>query len=298
MKILVTGGAGFIGSHLVDRLIELDHQVIVIDNLSADNEKFYFNDNAIYHKLDISDYDSTHKLYENIDYVFHMAAESRLRSAIANPINTVIKNSVGTCTVLECCRNYNVKKIIFSSTSSIYGNNKFPNNELQPSDPLNPYSVSKLSGEHLCKMYTDLYGLKTIIFRYFNVFGEREPRKGNYATVIGTFLRQRGEGINLTIVGDGLQRRDFVHVSDIVNVNILAMNKNIDDNQYGKIYNVGLEKNISVLEIAESISNNYEFIPFREGEMEVTLSDSSRVKKVFGWNPEVDPIEWIKLQRD
>ena len=151
-KSLVTGGAGFIGSHLVDKLIALGHQVVVIDNESAEcNEKFYWNDKADNHRLDICDYEFTRDLYEDVDYVFHLAAESRLQTAILNPINAVMKNSVGTCTVLQCAREAGVKKVMYSSTSSAYGMNKFPNYETDPNDCLNPYSVSKVSGEELCK---------------------------------------------------------------------------------------------------------------------------------------------------
>ncbi len=204
MKALVTGGAGFIGSNLVDRLIDMNWEVVVIDNESAEcNEKFYWNDLASNHKLDVCDYEKTRSLYTGVDYVFHLAAESRLQPAIKNPINAVTKNAVGTCTVLQCAREAKVKKVMYSSTSSAYGLNKYPNYEIDPNDCLNPYSVSKVAGEELCKMYTNLYGLKTIIFRYFNVYGERSPTTGQYAPVIGIFLRQKNSNQPLTIVGDG-----------------------------------------------------------------------------------------------
>jgi UDP-glucose 4-epimerase len=174
MKSLVTGGAGFIGSNLVDKLIEQGHEVIVIDNESAEsNEKFYWNDKAKNYVLDIRDYKNTRPLYDGVDFVFHLAAESRIQPAIENPIEAVSLNSVGTCTVLQCSREARVKRVMYSSTSSGYGMNQSPNIETQPDDCLNPYSVSKVNGEKLCKMYTSLYGLPTISFRYFNVYGER-----------------------------------------------------------------------------------------------------------------------------
>ena len=294
MKSLVTGGAGFIGSHLVDRLIEIGHEVIVIDNLSANNDEFYFNDKAKYYELDVCDYNATHHLYDGVDYVFHLAAESRLQQAIENPMQAVMKNSFGTCVVLQCSRNAGVKKVIYSSTSSAYGNNEVPNVETQRNDPLNPYSASKVSGEELCKMYTDLYGLKTIIFRYFNVFGERSPRKGPYALVLGIFFRQKENNESLTIVGDGKQQRDFVHVSDVVKANIMAAEKNIDDEYYGNVYNVGTAKKTSVMEVAAEICNDHIFINPRSGEMKVTFANIDKIKKVFGWEPSINILDWIR----
>lgn len=294
MKALVTGGAGFIGSNLVDKLIDMNWQVIVIDNESAEcNEKFYWNPKASNHKLDICDYKFARDLYDGVDYVFHLAAESRLQPAIKNPIEAVAKNCVGTTTVLQCAREAGVKKVIYSSTSSGYGLNSWPNHEEQPDDCLNPYSVSKVAAEKICKMYTDLYGLKTVIFRYFNVYGERSPTAGQYAPVIGIFLKQKNNNQALTIVGDGQQRRDFVHVYDIADVNILAATTDIPEEYYGQVFNVGNGKNISILEIAQMISDNYVYIDSRPGEAETTLASIDKVKKVFGWEPKIDVLNWI-----
>jgi UDP-glucose 4-epimerase len=294
MKALVTGGAGFIGSNLVDRLLEMDCEVTVIDNESAEcNEKFYWNDKASNHKLDICDYEFTRDLYDGVDYVFHLAAESRLQPAILNPINAVIKNSVGTCTVLQCAREANVKKVIYSSTSSAYGLNKFPNFETDPNDCLNPYSVSKVSGEELCKLYTKLYGLKTIIFRYFNVYGDRSPTTGQYAPVIGIFKKQRENTQPLTIVGDGLQKRDFINVKDVVNANVMVAISNLTEDKYGEIYNIGSGENISILEIAQMISDHCIHIPPREGEARTTLANIDKVKTTFGWEPKIEIRKWI-----
>jgi UDP-glucose 4-epimerase len=298
MKALVTGGAGFIGSNLVDKLIELGHEVVVIDNESAEcNEKFYWNSDANNYKLDICNYESTRSLYDGIDFVFHLAAESRLQPAILNPIEAVTKNVVGTCTVLQCAREAGVKKVIYSSTSSAYGLNKYPNYETDPNDCLNPYSVSKVAGEELCKMYTSLYGLKTIIFRYFNVYGERSPTTGQYAPVIGIFLRQKNANEPLTIVGDGSQKRDFVHVHDVANANVLAALTDISDEYYGQIYNIGTGENISILEIAKMISDNYIHIPFRDGEAKTTLSCIDKVRNTFGWEPKVELKQWIEKNK-
>lgn len=294
MKCIVTGGAGFIGSHIVDKLVNQGHEVIVIDNESAEsNEKFYYNPLATYYKLDIVDYENTRPLYENVDIVFHLAAESRIQPTLSNPILAVRTNSLGTATILQCSKEANVKKVIYSSTSSAYGKiNIPPLKETMPDHCLNPYSVSKVSGEKLCKMYTDLFGLKTIVFRYFNVYGDREPVKGHYAPVIGLFLRQYKAGQSLTIVPDGTQRRDFTHVNDIVEANILAMEK--DHNNYGEVFNVGTGVNHSILEIAAMISSNTTMIEPRLGESYITLADNSKIRQVLGWEPKMKIEDYIK----
>ena len=294
MKSLVTGGSGFIGSHIVDKLVELGHEVIVIDNESADAEKFYWNDKAQNYKCDIRDYEKTRSLYEGVDYVFHLAAESRIGPAIENPVNAVSLNCVGTCTVLQCARESGVKRLVYSSTSSGYGNNPYPNIEIQRDDCLNPYSVSKIAGEKLCSMYTQLFGLNTVILRYFNVYGERAPRKGQYAPVVGIFFRQRAAGEPLTVVGDGEQRRDFVHVSDVVNANIMVAISNPDSEAFGQVYNVGNGINYSVNEIASWISENVIHIPSRDGEVRVSLAAIDKIKNTFGWSPKVNLKQWIK----
>ena len=298
MRSLVTGGAGFIGSHIVDKLLEMGHEVVVIDNESAEsNEEFYWNDKSQNYKYDIRDYENTRPLYEGVDYVFHTAAEARIQPAILNPIEAVSVNCVGTVTVLQCAREAGVQKVIYSSTSSGYGYNDPPNNEDQRDDCLNPYSVSKVAGEKLCKIYTDLFGLKTVFFRYFNVYGERQPLRGQYAPVIGIFLRQRSNGDPLTIVGDGEQLRDFTHISDVVSANILAAIVEVDHGCYGKLYNVGNGVNYSINEIANSISDNQTNIPPRIGESRVTLADNTKLKETFGWSPKVNLMDWIKDQK-
>jgi UDP-glucose 4-epimerase len=297
MKSLVTGGAGFIGSNLVDKLIEIGHEVVVIDNESAEsNERFYWNDKAQNHKYDIRDYENTRPLYDGVDYVFHLAAESRIQPAIENPINAVSLNSVGTCTVLQCSKEAKVKRVIYSSTSSGYGMNESPNVETQPDDCLNPYSVSKVNGEKLCKMYTRLYGLPTISFRYFNVYGERQPLRGQYAPVIGIFLRQRAAGESLTVVSDGHQRRDFTHVGDVVNANILAATKEVDSEAFGELYNVGTGTNYSINQIARMIGHPSVHIPPRPGEARTSLANNQKLRKTFGWEPSVKVEDWIKEQ--
>lgn len=297
MKSLVTGGAGFIGSNLVDRLLEIGHEVIVIDNEYSDvHEKFYWNERAQNYKYDIRDYEKTRPLYDGVDYVFHFAAEARIQPAILNPIEAVSINALGTCTILQCAREAGVKRVMYSSTSSAYGMNESPNVETQYEDCLNPYSVSKVSGEKLCKMYTGLYGLPTVIFRYFNVYGERQPLKGQYAPVIGIFLRQRSNDEPLTIVGDGEQRRDFTYVGDVCQANILAAITDVDSSSFGQVYNVGTGKNYSVNQVASMISDDIINIPERLGEARISLANNQKLCNTFGWEPKMELIDWIKMQ--
>lgn len=293
MKALVTGGAGFIGSHLVEYLTKQKYKITVIDNESANNEKFYWDFNTDCYKLDICDYEKTRPLYEGVDYVFHLAAESRLQPAIENPIEAVYKNCVGTTVALQCAREAGINRFIYSSTSSGYGNNPYPNIETQPDDCLNPYSASKVSAEKFCKMYYDLYGMETIILRYFNVFGERSPTIGQYAPVIGIFQKQKDLENPLTIVGDGSQRRDFIYAGDVAKANYLAATSDLNG-YFGQVFNVGSGKNYSVKEIADAISDNQIFIPKRSGEMDTTIASIHKIGEVMGWKPEVDVIDWIK----
>ena len=293
---IVTGGAGFIGSHIVEKLKRLDHMVVVIDNEYSDNDKFHWRKDTLNVNIDITDYKALKKAFTGADYIFHCAAEARIGPAIKNPLNALNINTMGTCNVLQCAREVGAKKVLYSSTSSGYGLNDAPNVETQPDDCLNPYSVSKIAGEKLCKMYTDLYGLNTIIFRYFNVFGERAPRKGQYAPVTGIFLRQKAAGEPLTIVGDGEQRRDYIYVKDVANANVMAAISNPDDDAYGQVYNVGSGKNYSVNEIASFISDDTINIPPRIGEARNSLANIDKIQKTFAWKPEIDVEQWIKTQ--
>jgi len=313
MKAIVTGGAGFIGSNLVDRLVAEGHDVTVIDNESSDaHDHFYWNPLAKNYKYDITDVEKCNPLYEGVDCVFHLAAEARIQPCIVNPIKAVQANMLGTVSVLQCARQNGVKRVIYSSTSSAYGlKNTPPLVETMPNDCLNPYSVSKVGGEELCKMYSRLFGLETIIFRYFNVYGERQPLRGQYAPVIGIFLRQRAAGEAMTIVGDGNQRRDFTHVSDVVEANILASQFKKPDQEeiidgdckiyfplsWGQVYNIGTGINYSINEIAAMMGGETVNIPPRLGESRVTLANSSKANRHLGWIPRVRLEDWIAAHK-
>ena len=298
-RSLVTGGAGFIGSHLVDKLISMDHEVIVIDNESSDaNDKPYWNNKASNYKKDISDYKSTRELYDQVDYVFHLAADARLQSTILNPVKATINNTLGTNVVLQCAREAGVRRLIYSSTSSAYGNNLIPNIETQLDDCLNPYSVTKVAGEKLCTMYTSLFGLDTVILRYFNVYGDRQPSKGPHALVAGIFNRQYQNNENLTVVGDGKQRRDFISVEDVVDINILSAMLDLDKKYFGQVFNDGSATNHSVIEIANMFNHPITYIESRSGEAEETLANIQKVIEVFKWEPKKKIEDYInKLKR-
>lgn len=297
MKILVTGGAGFIGSNLVNRLLGDGHDVRVIDNESTDaHESPYWNTKAINYKRDICDYDYLKHITEGVDVIFHLAAEARIQPATENPTLAVKTNTLGTCNVLQAARENDVKRVVYSSTSSAYGlANPVPSTENMNKDCLNPYSVSKTAGEELCKMYTDLFGLETITFRYFNVYGENQPTKGQYAPVIGLFQRQHKAGEPMTIVGDGLQRRDFTYVGDVVEANILAATTKNKD-ALGQLFNIGTGINYNILDLVKLIGGEnaeYEHIPERIGEVRDSLSDCSKAYKYLKWKTETKLENWI-----
>ena len=293
-KAIVTGGAGFIGSNLVDYLLSLGVDVTVIDNESSDaHDEFYWNPEAKNFKFDICDYDNIRDLFEGIDIVFHLAAEARIQPTLENPVLAAQSNTVGTCTVLQCAKEAGVKRVVYSSTSAADGlKNKLPNVEVMPNDCLNPYSVTKTAGEELCKMYTNLFGLETVVLRYFNVYGERQPIKGQYAPVIGIFYRQKNNNEPMTIVGDGTQRRDFTHVKDVVSANIQA--SDVSKNIQGETFNIGTGENYSILEIAKLIKGEYIFIDPRLGEAKETLADNSKAKYMLNWKPHINLKNWIK----
>ena len=297
MKSLVTGGAGFIGSNLVETLLGVGHTVVCVDNESSDaHDKPYWNNNSTNIRGDIRDYTLMSSAMKDVDFVFHLAAEARIQPAIENPINAVSVNDLGTATVLQCARENQIKKFMFSSTSAAYGRNNSPNVETQQPDALNPYSVTKLNGENLCKMYTELFGLRTVIFRYFNVYGPRQPVRGQYAPVLGIFKRQKDAGEKLTIVGDGNQRRDFVHVEDVARANVMAALGDPSGDVYGEVYNVGTGQNFSVNEIAEMFQHPKTYIAPRPGEARVSLANNQKIRNTFGWSPTHDLENWVKTQ--
>jgi UDP-glucose 4-epimerase len=292
MKSLVTGGCGFIGSHLVDQLISIGHEVIVLDRVYP----IHKNEKAKYYLQDLSDnYVKFLHLFEGVNNVFHLASEVSIPYCVQKPNESMANNTLSTMNVLECSKIHNVNKFIFSSTSAVYGNTLFiPSVETNPVECLNTYSISKYTGEQLCKMYHQLYGLKTVIFRYFNVYGERQHKTGQYAPVMSIFMNQKSKGEPLTIIGEGYQTRDFVHVSDVVLANILASQKYLDS--YGEVFNVGTGEGIEIKEIADLISSYQIFISERPGEVLHSRSNNDKIKEKLGWNYSIKVLDWIKKQ--
>jgi UDP-glucose 4-epimerase len=284
---LVTGGSGFIGSHIVDELVKRNHNVVVIDDLSAkENEEFYFNDEAQYYKWDISKDYCCESLFKGVENVFHLAARSRIQPTINSPGQCFEVNAVGTQRVLEWSRLNGVKNFVYSSTSSLYGHqNQIPFNPNMPADCLNPYSMSKWMGEQICKLYSQLYNFNSTTLRYFNVYGPREPIKGQYAPVVGLFKRQSAEGKPMTIVGDGEQRRDFTYINDIVEANMKAIAADPFKTRGHKIYNVGTGKNYSIKEVANMIGGPIRKIDARPAEVNQTLADITETIQDIGWTP-------------
>ena len=285
-KCLVTGGAGFIGSHVVGKLLQGNNEVVVIDNESAEsNEAFnWYDDHADNHVVDIRDFDSCRPLFDGVEYVFHLAARSRIQLAMQNPTECLEVNYLGTYNMLECARQVGARRFVNSSTSSSYGLfNDPPLEETMPTDCLNPYSASKVGAETLCHMYYRLHRLRTITLRYFNVYGPRQPLKGQYAPVIGLFEEQKKRGEPLTIVGDGEQRRDYTHVSDVAEANMCAMMTNYS----GIVVNIGTGTNYSVNEVASFISDDTVTIPERPGEARETLANIKRANNLLDWEPKI-----------
>lgn len=295
-KALVTGGAGFIGSNLVDTLLEKDYQVVVVDNESSKSRsEYYWNEYASNYNLDLSSKNNLEKLFdicEGVDYIFHMAADVSIPYCIENPVDSYVNNVNALLHVLEASRKANVEKLVFSSTSAIYGLTEKVCIETDNPNPLNPYSHSKYAGEQLIKMYYDLYGFRGVSLRYFNVYGERQPSTGQYAPVIGIFQTQHKNGQPLTVVGDGNQTRDFIHVSDVVNANITVATTDVET--YGEVYNVGTGKNFSIKKIANMISTNHIHIPPRPAEARMSLANIHKIKSIYGWSPKVELEDWIK----
>jgi len=282
---LVTGGCGFIGSHIVDRLVELDHNVIVIDDLSApENEEFYYHENKERVQYIIKDIveDDCSDHFDNVDWVFHLAARSRIQPTIGDPESCLRVNVLGTQRVLEWSRIHSVRKLIYSGTSSLYGKqNAIPFTPNMPPQCLNPYSMSKWMGEQVCELYYQLYEFNSIVLRYFNVYGPREPLKGRYAPVIGLFKRQELEEHPITIVGNGLQRRDFTYIKDVVRANIMAAESKV----YHGLFNIGTGRNYSINQVADLVGGDKVHIPSRAGEARETMADISKATQILGWSP-------------
>ena len=294
--VAVLGGAGFIGSNLVDELLMSGHEVTVFDNFSEGRlenlARWKGNAKLQVVKGDIRDYNDVRRVVENKSWVFLLAAMSRIQPSITDPLLAFSQNVIGTANVLEACRQAGVKRVVYSASSSAYGSiNEPPMTEDMPTDCLNPYSLTKKVGEEICELYRRLYGMSTVSLRYFNVYGPRHQEEGSYATVIAIFRKQRRLGQKLTVVGTGEQRRDFTFVGDVVRANIMAC---MDYTAHGT-FNVGTGVNYSINDVAALVGGEVELIPPRLGEAQVTLACSDKIRDAFGWKPTVTLEQGLEL---
>ena len=292
MKILVTGGAGFIGSHLVDKLIELGHSVLVLDNLS-NGKKENINSKAEFHQVDICDFKTMNLYFKDIDFVFHLAALPRVLISIEDPIGTSSVNIMGAINVFEASKQNKVKRVINTSSSSVYGNqDKLPLKEDMVPKPINPYGVQKWVGERFAKLYTETYSLPVVSIRPFNVYGPRIDANSDYSLALGRFLKERSLGRPLPINGDGEQTRGYCYVGDLVNAFILAMQS--QKIKGGEVINAGSDKAYSINFLADLIGGEKIYGPERPGDIRHTQADVSLAKELLGWEPKMDFVEGVK----
>ncbi|MBA46227.1 MAG: hypothetical protein CMB31_06540 [Euryarchaeota archaeon] len=301
MKYLVTGGVGFIGSNLVDKLLADGHEVVVVDNLISENSIARLKNGELSHwddnqnlsliKEDINSI-SDFSIFDNVDALFHLAALPNVQLSIDKPIEYHKANITGTLNMLYACNRAKIKRFIFSSSSAVYGEPKtLPSKEEAHLDYKSPYALHKVVGEQYCQLFTSLYGIETISLRYFNVYGKRQPMKGAYAPVMGIFSNQTLNNMPITINGDGKQYRDFVYVGDVVTANILSAN--IKFNNYD-VFNIGSGIEFSINKVADLFDNK---LPRKYkspiNEPRKSLADIRKARSVLQWKPKMQLIDWI-----
>ena len=291
MKYIVTGGAGFIGSHIVDALLGRGCEVHVVDNFLT-GKREHLNPRATLHEIDIRDFEKLSPIFAGAAGIFHTAAQPRMQYSIQQPKLTNDINITGTLNVLLAARDSGVRRVVYSASSSAYGaRNTMPLREDMPPEPVIPYAIQKRVGEQYCVMASRFYGLETVSLRYFNVYGPRQTtsRDGPYATVVGIFLEQRKNGEPMSVVPD--QKRDFTHVTDVARANLLAMGS--PHVGVGEIINIGTGKNYSPTELVEIIGGEWKFIEPRQGEVRETLADNTKAKQLLNLEPRIDFMEGI-----
>jgi nucleoside-diphosphate-sugar epimerase len=280
--VLVTGGAGFIGSHLVDALLDLGYRVRVLDNLSQGQRNHVAPEAEFIHG-NIENLTDCTAACSGVSGVFHLAAMSRVAPSLDDISGCTLPNIVGTQNILSAARSSGVRKVVYSGSSTCYGNAPPPHSEDVTTEFLNFYSLTKYVGEQYCMLFDRTCGLACSIVRYFNVYGPRQPETGTYALVIGIFLRRLALGLPLIIHGGGDQRRDFIHVRDAVAATIRVF----ESDSRAEVFNVGSGTNTSIQEIADMISPKQEHVARRAGDAEITLADISRIQSKLGWQPQI-----------
>jgi len=294
MNVLVTGGAGFIGSHLVEELVKRKHKVLVLDNLSTGNiNNLKRVKNKIkFVKFDLLKNKNLSKLLLNVDYVFHLAALSKVGESIKKPQIYYKTNVVGTQNLLNSINKKKIKKLIYSASASCYGNPKeIPTSEKAKINTLSPYALTKWMSEKMIMEYAEIYKFPTISLRFFNVYGPRSTASSAYSSVISVFLKQKLRNKPLTIVGNGLQTRSFIYVSDVVEAMIKAAKSKIKN----EIFNLGSDKSTKIIDLVKIFKSKKVFIPKRIGDPKHSHSDIKKINKILNWRPKVTIREGIQI---
>ena len=296
---IVTGGCGFIGSHLADNLIKLNFEVVVIDNLSVGRREniSHLNENSqfTFVDADISNFDLIEPFFKGANWVFHLAALADIVPSIENPTEYYNSNVNGTFNVLQACRKHKIKKIIYAGSSSCYGiPDEYPTKETAPIHPEYPYALTKNLGEQLVMHWCKLYNLPAISLRFFNVYGPRARTSGTYGAVFGVFLAQKLANKPFTVVGDGNQTRDFTFVSDVVNAIIAAAESDLS----GEVINIGSNNTYSINRLVELLGGEITYIPKRPGEPDCTWADITKATQLLDWEPKVSLEEGVDILLD
>lgn len=295
-KYLVTGGAGFIGSTLADKLSDLGNEVLVIDNLST-GKKANLNSKATFFEYDICDFEKISPVFSGVDGVFHLAAIPRIPLSIENPVGTFSANVQGTVNVFKAAIDKGVKRVVFASSSSVYGNqNRLPLEESMIPTPVSPYGLQKLMGEQIAKMFVDYYKMPIVCLRFFNVYGPRVDFTSDYSLLIGKFLKLKFENKPLTIFGDGEQTRGFCFVDDVVNGLVKAMES--EKIKGGETINIGQKDSYSVNYIAKAIGGQVQHLDKRAGDLLATKADVSLAKHLLDWEPQVGIEEGLEKTKE
>lgn len=296
MKSLVTGGAGFIGSHLTDRLLSMGQEVVVIDNFSNGRpqnlSRHAGNKNLTVQTADIAEFEKIEPHFKGVDWVFHIAALADIVPSIENPAQYHRSNVDGTISVLEASRKHGVKKLVYAASSSCYGiPDTYPTPETAPIRPQYPYALTKNIGEQMVMHWGQVYKLPAVSLRYFNVYGPRSRTSGTYGAVFGVFLAQKLKNKPYTVVGDGTQTRDFTFVSDVVEACVAAAQSNLKN----EIFNVGSGRPVSVNRLVELLGGEVVYVPKRPGEPDCTHADVTKIRKSLNWTAKVSIEEGVKI---